>query len=148
MIDGFRGPSSGRLRRRTSRPAERAAPAAASNQSLNDGVYEIAYIGHDVDGAHHGVLFAILQHGIILGCDRGGCIFTGTVIPSEPDQFQMTLDVPPFGVLVNGYRAGPHGAFLQIEGQMRKSDLGDGLYVTIASEPIEVRLTYMGPLAK
>ena len=58
----------------------------------------------------------------------------------------LGFDVPPEGVLVTGFCAGPKGATLDIVGTFERTAAKMVTVVDVCGTPVEVQLTYLGPL--
>lgn len=117
---------------------------------LEDGLYGLRFVatdGDDEPGASGGL--AVLRSGTVLGSDPLGAVFTGTYEYDdgrELNRVRLRLDVPPDGVLVNGYAAGPHGATLHIAGAFPRASVDTAAYLQVAGSPISVEIRYLGPL--
>ena len=85
----------------------------------------------------------------ILGSDRHGGTFTGSYDfdpEAQTNTLHVRLAVPPGGMLVTGFDAGPKGATLEIVGRFDRAAPVSKSKVEIAGRPVDVQLTYLGPL--
>jgi len=107
------------------------------------------YRAQDAHGEDGGRALAILRDGKILGSDPWGGLFTG-LYDYDPrdclDKVRLRFDVPPEGVLVTGFCAGPKGATLNIVGTIERTAPKMVTVVDVSGTPVEVQLTYLGPL--
>ena len=116
---------------------------------LDEGLYRLTYAGHDSSEATSDDALAVLRNGKILGSDRWGGLFTGSYEfdPSvETNKLHVRLQVPPDGILVNGFEAGPYGATVDVFGDFERAAPVSRTTVEIAGRPIELQLTYLGGL--
>ena len=116
---------------------------------LEDGIYGLDYRAQDAHGEDGGRALAILRDGKILGSDPWGGLFTG-LYDYDPrhclNKVRLRFDVPPEGVLVTGFCAGPTGATLDIVGAFERTAPKMVTVVDVSGTPVEVQLTYLGPL--
>lgn len=116
---------------------------------LEDGIYGLDYRAQDARGEDGGRALAILRDGKILGSDPWGGFFTG-LYDYDPrhclNKVRLRFDVPPEGVLVTGFCAGPKGATLDIVGTFERNAPKMVTVVDVCGTPVEVQLTYLGPL--
>jgi hypothetical protein len=116
---------------------------------LEDGIYGLRFAGsHDGDPAD-GDGLAVLRAGKVLGSDPLGAVFTGTYefdAARQLNKVRLRLDVPPDGVLVTGYAAGPAGATLDVVGAFAGSPADTTAFIQIAGAPVGVQIRYLGPL--
>lgn len=116
---------------------------------LDEGLYSLDYRGlrrrkHDGDSA-----LAALRNGKILGSDRFGGVFAGNYEfdqVSQRNHVHVRMQVPPDGELVNGFAAGPSGALLEIVASFERAAPSAKARIEVEGRPIEIRLTYLGPL--
>jgi hypothetical protein len=117
---------------------------------IDDGIYGLDYIapnGDMCDGI--GSLLVVLREGKILGSDNLGGVFSGNYefsLEEALNKIYVRMRIPPRGELVTGYAAGPEGAILDIVGAVTRTEAVTVTRVEVAGEPIDVRLTYIGPL--
>ncbi|MEO1543723.1 MAG: hypothetical protein AAFR75_06870 [Pseudomonadota bacterium] len=119
------------------------------NNMLDDGVYALDYRGESGGEAAIGDALAVLRNGRILGSDRWGGTFTGSYdfdAAEKSNTLHVRLAVPPGGLLVNGFSAGPDGATVEIVGQFDRAAPVSKTSVVIGGKPIDLQLTYIGPL--
>jgi len=118
---------------------------------LEDGIYGLDYraqYAHEEDG---GTALAVLRDGKILGSDPWGGLFTGLYDYDARDRLnkvRLRFDVPPEGVLVTGFCAGLAGATLDIVGAFERTAPKMATVVEVSGAPVEVQLTYLGPLPR
>jgi hypothetical protein len=96
-----------------------------------------------------GSALAVLRAGKILGSDPWGGVFVGSCeFDPEARHYKVRLrfDVPPEGMLITGFSAGPTGAVLDIVGAVERAAPDATMVVEVAGAPVSVQLTYLGPL--
>ena len=116
---------------------------------LDEGLYGLVYRGEDGGLPDGGNALAVLRNGKIFGSDRDGGVFTGSYEfdpVNELNKVHVRMQIPPDGRLVTGYAAGPEGATLDIAGAFERAAPVASISVEAAGRPIEVQLTYLGPL--
>ena len=116
---------------------------------LEDGIYRLDYRAQDAREEDGGQALAVLRDGKILGSDPWGGLFTGLYDYDPRDcrnKVRLRFDVPPEGVLVTGFCAGPKGATLDIVGTFEPTAPKMVTVVELSGTPVEVQLTYLGPL--
>ncbi len=119
------------------------------DKMFDEGLYRLNYAGHDNAEATSDDALAVLRNGKILGSDRWGGLFTGSYefdASVETNKLHVRLQVPPGGILVNGFAAGPDGATVDIVGDFERAAPVSKTTVEIAGKPIELQLTYLGGL--
>lgn len=119
------------------------------NNMLDDGVYSLDYRGESNGESAVGDALAVLRNGRILGSDRLGGTFTGSYdfdAETDANTLHVRLAVPPGGTLVNGFSAGPNGASIEIVGKFDRAAPVSKTSIEIGGKPVEVQLTYIGPL--
>lgn len=119
------------------------------NNMLDDGVYALDYRGEAAGEAASGDALAVLRHGRIVGSDRLGGTFTGSYDfdpSSQTNTLHVRLAVPPGGTLVNGFSSGPDGTTLEIVGRFDRAAPVSKTSIEIAGKPVELKLTYIGPI--
>ncbi len=62
------------------------------------------------------------------------------------NKVHLCFDVPPEGVLVTRFCAGPTGATLDIVGTLEQTAPKMATVVNVSGASVEVQLTYLGPL--
>jgi len=115
---------------------------------LENGIYGLDYRAQNAAENGGGAL-AVLRDGKILGSDPWGGVFTGIYNYDSKERLnevRLRLDVPPEGVLVTGFCAGPTGATLDIVGTFERAAPKMATVVEVSGAPVEVQLTYLGPL--
>lgn len=116
---------------------------------LEDGIYGLRFVASD--GAEEGQRggLAVLREGSVLGSDPLGAVFTGTYefdAKRQLNRVRLRLDVPPDGVLLTGFAAGPHGATLHVAGAFPGASVDTTAFLQIAGAPMGVEIRYLGPL--
>jgi len=116
---------------------------------LEDGIYGLHYTAARSGEADVGSALAVLRAGKILGSDPWGGVFVGSC-EFDPDarhhKVRLRFDVPPEGMLITGFSAGPTGAVLDIVGAVERAAPDATMVVEVAGAPVSVQLTYLGPL--
>jgi hypothetical protein len=116
---------------------------------LEDGIYGLRFAASHDGEPEQGSGLAVLRAGKVLGSDPLGAVFTGSYeydAARQLNRVRLRLDVPPDGVLVTGFSAGPAGATLDIVGAFAGASAATTAFVQIAGAPVGVQLTYLGPL--
>jgi len=116
---------------------------------LEDGIYGLDYRAPHARDDKGGSALAVLRDGKILGSDPWGGLFTGLYdydTRHRLNKVRLRFDVPPEGVLVTGFCAGPAGATLDIVGAFERTAPTMATVVEVSGVPVEVQLTYLGPL--
>ena len=120
---------------------------------LHDGVYGLGFKspgpqGHD-PALGQGDGLAILRGGRIVGSDRHGGVFTGSYrYDASRGETRVTvrLAIPPHGVLLTGFAAGPEGAMVDVAGSFKQPAPVSSAVIDIAGAPIVVELRFVGSL--
>lgn len=116
---------------------------------LDEGVYGLAYSGEHMGARDGGDALAVLRNGKILGSDRWGGVFAGSYVydaAKKTNIFRVRIEVPPEGVLVTGFSAGSRGAALDIIATFPRAQPVAETVVDVDGRPLDVKLTYLGPL--
>lgn len=118
---------------------------------FRDGIYQVVCctIGHADRVCDHFV--ASVRDGRILGSDGHGGLYLGHDGSTAQDyaaRIQMTVQIPPDGVLITGLIAGPEGATLPLTGLLDASADRQKSIVNIAGEAVEIEVAYLGPLPR
>lgn len=115
---------------------------------FRNGIYKIGYRSPNDDTGSGEHALAVLRDGRILGSDRLGAFFTGEtgLWPTGEDDVAIELTVPPFGELINGFIAGPAGAKVKIRSRLDPAKTSQTFVADVAGQPVEVELSYLGPL--
>lgn len=119
----------------------------STQHPLDDGVYELTYVGLDNGEQGFANGLAVLRNGRILGSDRLGSVFTGSYMFDPKRRTNVVcvrLRVPDGGVLVTGFAAGADGATLDIHGTFERAAPTSASTVDVVGQPIDVHLTYLG----
>lgn len=114
---------------------------------LDEGLYQVAYKAEK--HADRGCALAVLRSGKILGSDRWGGIFAGSYrfdTVSGTSTVHLRMQVPPGGVLISGFTAGPSGSMLELVTALERATPVSTATVDLGGEPVEVQLTYLGPV--
>jgi hypothetical protein len=119
---------------------------------LDDGIYGLSFesraAGADETPAW-GEGLAMLRDGRILGSDPHGGVFTGSYrYDAERGEavVAVRLAVPPNGVLLTGYEAGPDGTFVDVTGRFSPAKPVSAAVIDVAGVPMTVELRFVGPL--
>ncbi len=116
---------------------------------LDEGLYNLEYRSAVCGDGECGSALAALRNGKILGSDRWGGVFMGSYDfdpVTERNSVHLRLSVPPEGRLVTGFSAGPEGATLDVVGSFERAAPVTTARALIAGEPLDVTMTYIGPL--
>lgn len=116
---------------------------------LDEGLYNLEYRSASCGDGECGSALAALRNGKILGSDRWGGVFMGSYDfdpVTERNSVHLRLNVPPEGRLVTGFSAGPEGATLDVVGSFERAAPVTTARALIAGEPLDVTMTYIGPL--
>lgn len=120
------------------------------SRMMDEGLYNLEYRrGGGRCDDEGGSALAALRNGKILGSDRWGGVFMGSYEydpVTERNSVHLRLSVPPEGRLVTGFAAGPEGATLDVVGSFERAAPVTKAQALVAGEPIEVTMTYLGPL--
>ena len=140
------------------RVLQSAGPGAVSNElsslarrsrMLDEGIYSVCHRNPEGGPDCAGNAIAVLRSGKILGSDREGGLFSGSYEfdpASGLNHVQIRFSIPPEGTLVTGFTAGSGGATLDIVGEFTRASPVSKVVIDIDSQPIEVELSYLGPL--
>lgn len=116
---------------------------------LENGVYGLRFAATHDGEPEEGSGLAVLRDGKVLGSDPLGAVFTGTYefdAQRNLNKVRLRLDVPPDGVLVTGFSAGPAGATLEVAGAFADTTADVAAFIQIAGAPLGVQIRYLGPL--
>jgi hypothetical protein len=115
---------------------------------FRNGIYRVGYRSpdHNLGSSEHAL--AVVRDGNIIGSDQLGAVFTGEtgIWPTGDDDVAIELTVPPWGELINGFVAGPTGAKVKIRSRVDSAKTSQTFVVDVAGQPVEVELSYLGPL--
>ena len=92
---------------------------------------------------------AIVRDGNILASDRNGGVYTGLSTRHGSDDLQtvaLTCNMPPDTELVTGFCAGDFGAIIPIRGAFDPGTDVQRVTVSVAGQPLDVELAFLGPL--
>ena len=116
---------------------------------FDEGLYALRYIHSNDNQRETGGALAVLRSGKILGSDRWGGVFTGSYdfdAATETNTMHVRLSVPPNGELITGHEAGSEGTTIDIVGTFERAAPLSSSTVDVAGQPVDVELTYLGPL--
>ena len=116
---------------------------------LDDGIYGLRYTALCEGQPDGGSGLAVLRDGKILGSDPWGGVFSGSCEfdpKARRNKVRVRFDVPPEGTLITGFSAGPTGSVLDIVGDVEATSPSAVTVVEVAGTPVNVELTYLGPL--
>ena len=116
---------------------------------LENGIYDLRYSAAHEGTSDAGSGLAVLRDGKILGSDPWGGVFVGSC-EFDPaacvNTVRLRFEVPPEGKLITGFDAGPAGAVIDIVGAIPSGAAAAKTVVDVAGAPVNVELTYLGPL--
>ncbi len=115
---------------------------------FRNGIYKVCY-RNPMDGDGHSEEgLAILRDGKIIGSDRHGGVFVGEPgrYSANDEDVSVELTVPPGGELVTGLVAGPAGATFKIRSRFNSAKLQQFVVADVGGAPVEIQLSYLGPL--
>lgn len=116
---------------------------------LANGIYDLRYSTAHEGTSDAGSGLAVLRDGKILGSDPWGGVFVGSCefdAAACINTVRLRFEVPPEGKLITGFDAGPTGAVLDIVGAIADGAPAAMTVVEVAGAPVNVELTYIGPL--
>ncbi|HKZ95410.1 MAG TPA: helix-turn-helix domain-containing protein [Hyphomicrobiaceae bacterium] len=119
------------------------------SKMFDEGIYGLTYKGEYLGQHEAGQGLAVLRNGKILGSDRWGGVFAGSYEydpVNETNRMHVRIEVPPEGTLVTGFSAGTKGATLDIVGAFERAAPVASAVVDVGGRPVEIELTYLGPL--
>jgi transcriptional regulator with XRE-family HTH domain len=118
-------------------------------RKFDEGIYGLNYTGEHAGQRDGGDALAVLRAGKIFGSDRWGGIFSGSYYfdpGQQTNQVHVRVQVPPDGELVTGFSGGQQGATVDIVAALGRAAPVATAVVDIAGQPVELKLTYLGPL--
>jgi hypothetical protein len=116
---------------------------------LENGLYDLRYSAAYEGSSDAGSGLAMLRDGKILGSDPWGGVFMGSCEfdpASCVNTVRLRFEIPPEGKLITGFDAGPNGAVIDIVGAIPAGAPSATTVVEVAGTPVNVELTYLGPL--
>lgn len=119
------------------------------SKMMDEGIYSLEYRTDAGPDHEIGSALAALRNGKILGSDCWGGVFMGSYEfdpESERNTVHLRFRVPPDGRLVTGFTAGPDGATVDIVGSFERAAPVTKARAEIAGQPLDVTMTYIGPL--
>ncbi len=149
------GPVAGYLRLLKQLPADKRAiefsriPGRA--KTFQEGLYRFQYYLDAMGERDSGRAMCVLLNGKIFGCDPWGGEIHGCYkfrASDEKTHMQVVLKVPPGGMLITGLEAGEDCAEFEISGSFERADPETRVIVKVAGVPVEVVLSYIGPLPR
>ncbi len=96
-----------------------------------------------------GEALVVLRNGTILGSGPWGGVFTGIYgedSATGQDTVKIQIDVPPGGELVTGFTAGPSGASIDVIAAFDRAIKARRANVEIAGTPVEIAVSFLGPV--
>jgi hypothetical protein len=118
---------------------------------LANGIYDLRYSAAQDSTSDAGSGLALLRDGKILGSDPWGGVFVGSCefdAAACISTVRLRFEIPPEGKLITGFNAGPAGAVIDIVGAIADGAPAATTVVEVAGAPVNVELTYLGPLPK
>jgi transcriptional regulator with XRE-family HTH domain len=116
---------------------------------LDEGIYGLKYTSGVNGDAESGNGLAVLRNGKILGSDRLGGVFGGSYEydpVTKVNRVHVRLEMPPGGTLVTGFSSGPEGATIDVVASIGRAAPVSSAVVEVGGQPLEIELTYLGPL--
>lgn len=118
---------------------------------FRNGIYRIDYRNPLDNDAPGDDALVVVRDGRMIGSDRYGGVFSGTARRSlasfsRKETVGVQMTVPPGGALVTGRNAGPSGATIDIFGRLDPQLDHQTTTVDVAGHPVELRISYLGPL--
>lgn len=119
------------------------------SRMLDEGLYNLEYRAEYLGESDSGTALAVLRNGKILGSDRHGGVFMGSYeydAMTGLNAVHLRMHVPPDGMLVTGFAAGPDGATVDVVGSFGRAAPATSAFAEVAGRPVEVTMTYLGAL--
>jgi hypothetical protein len=119
---------------------------------FRNGIYKIDYRNPLEDGGACDDALVVVRDGKIIGADRHGGIYTGeprcfAASKNGPEEsIALQLTAPPGGELINGITAGPAGASFELTGRFDPALDRQTTVIDVGGAPIELVVSYLGPL--
>jgi hypothetical protein len=116
---------------------------------LANGLYDLRFSAVHEGMSDAGTGLAMLRDGRILGSDPWGGVFVGSCEFDPADRIntvRLRFEVPPDGKLITGFDAGSDGAVFDIVGTLPADASHATTVVDVAGAPVNVELSYLGPL--
>ncbi len=147
------GPVAGYLRLLGQLPAKARAIELARlkgrQKMFDEGLYALRYTHANDARLETGSALAVLRSGKVFGSDRWGGVFSGSYDfdgATETNTMHVRLTVPPDGELITGLQAGPQGTTIDIVGTFDRAAPLSSATIDVAGHPVDVELSYLGPL--
>ncbi|MBA4130017.1 MAG: hypothetical protein C0519_01185 [Hyphomicrobium sp.] len=123
----------------------------AKSPAVHDGLYSLRYgpPGVPLNPGEKGDGIALLKAGRIVGSDAGGGKFEGSYRFDSARQtyhFRVWLRVPPEGQLMTGLETGQAGALVEVVADLDRPDPFATTVAHVEGRPLNLTLTYLGPL--
>lgn len=119
------------------------------SRMLDEGIYGLKYMVRHAGEPESGDGLAVLRSGKILGSDRWGGVFAGSYEydpVTKANLVHVRLEMPPEATLVTGFSSGPEGATIDVVASLDRAAPVSSAVVEVAGRPLEIELTYLGPL--
>ncbi|MGQ0455940.1 MAG: hypothetical protein ACT4OU_02635 [Hyphomicrobium sp.] len=116
---------------------------------VRDGLYKIVYPVSEQPLREFDEALAIVRRGRIFASDRHGGVYRGYgAAPAEGQacRVALTAEVPAGGELVTGFDGGGDGALTAIFGDLDPCARRQHAVIHVAGAPLEIDVSYLGPL--
>jgi transcriptional regulator with XRE-family HTH domain len=116
---------------------------------FDEGIYRVTYRGSVRGERETDTAIAVLRSGRIVGADRHGAVFRGSYDFNAEDKtniVHLRVEIPPDGMLINGFDAGPKGAAVDLVGAFKRASPTAKAVLQVAGMPIEIELSFVEPL--
>jgi len=115
---------------------------------LSEGVYKVVYFDDEQPSAAFEPMLLILRSGAVTASDALGGVYFGEFESGANGLLRLTgsADIPPDGELVTGYVAGADGATVPLSIEISPESMQRRQTVTVGGRPVEVEISYLGPL--
>lgn len=147
------GPVAGYLRLLEQLPSEKLSDEfdrlPGRKKFFDEGLYRFQYCSTAHGEMGSGRALCALRHGKIFGCDawggeiRGSYTFNPAVGSTKVD---VVLKVPEGSMLITGRKVGDDGGSFEISALFERAEPEAKTTVKVAGIPVEVILTFLGPL--
>lgn len=114
-----------------------------------DGLYKIVYPSDTQLLREFDEALAVVRNGSVLCSDRNGGVYHGAgVLDADQRCFQvdMTIDVPAGRELVTGFAGGGRGAQAAVVAHLDPRLRNQRSVIHINGAPVEIEISYLGPL--
>ena len=119
------------------------------SQAFDQGMYQFTYIVPTDAELETNTALCVLRNGKIRGGDPWGGVYSGTYTFSATSQktvVQMQLHIPSGGTLITGQSVGDDGAKFELSGTFARPQPQAKSRVKFEGIPVDIVLTYLGPL--